>query len=656
MKKKLILILLFASLLYLKSTAQSNVHYNIDGDFSCGNTVEVCFAIECNFSIFNVNMDVNPTCSGVTLNHINTNGCISITLDNNIPKECCENGYIEFSVTPSWNPNSYFYFPLECYQSYLVKIPYKCCSVNTQCPDECYWKLGGNDQSITSTNNVLGTLSDFDVKFVTNSIERGILTKAGNFGLGTMNPTAQLHTNGNVRLEGLGNNDTLNRIIVQDFSGNLSFRNANTLSGGGTNIFNSDGLLTGARTMTMSGNTLNFTEGNGVSITTMPTFNTSNPLLSLIHNSSPTNNFSGRMGLNINVSTPGLLSTANMGMNIDCYGSEHENNGLRILTGTVNEYFNRGALIITQGGTLNNTGLDVRSNAPFSSTGTSVGILASASGGTNPFSGVFNGTSAQVGGVFQISDQNVKVQIKDINGALAILDKINPKVYQFDNSKYPTLNLSKNVDSYGVLAQEMEQVLPQLVKSVPIPRELDDKNSYSFSEETVKAVNYTELIPITIAAVKELEAKIEIQNNAILENAALKMELTSVKEQLAVYDEKFELLEKVIAQLCENGCEGLNKFNQSLENNTEVPVLFQSIPNPTYDEALIYYNLVSDKSNAEINVYSEEGKVFISKQLESKVGKGKVKLSVVNLPSGIYFYSLVIDGIVIDTKKMQILK
>jgi hypothetical protein len=49
-------------------------------------------------------------------------------------------------------------------------------------------------------------------------------------GIGTSNPSAQLHTTGTVRFAGIVNNNALSRFVVQDSSGNLSWRDASSLA------------------------------------------------------------------------------------------------------------------------------------------------------------------------------------------------------------------------------------------------------------------------------------------------------------------------------------------------------------------------------------------------------------------------------------------
>ncbi len=66
---------------------------------------------------------------------------------------------------------------------------------------------------------------------------------------------------------------------------------------------------------------------------------------------------------------------------------------------------------------------------------------------------------------------------------------------------------------YGLLADEVQQVMPGAVKKAVQPTEYtnhDEKNGKKLSDEVeFNAVNYTEMIPILIAAVKEQNQIIE---------------------------------------------------------------------------------------------------------------------------------------------------
>ncbi len=90
------------------------------------------------------------------------------------------------------------------------------------------WFLNGN--TITSAA-FLGTTNNEDVRIRTNNIQRAVITSAGLVGIGVASPTAQLHTNGSVRFEGITNDDGIDRIIVTDNYGNLFWRNAASIAG-----------------------------------------------------------------------------------------------------------------------------------------------------------------------------------------------------------------------------------------------------------------------------------------------------------------------------------------------------------------------------------------------------------------------------------------
>ena len=84
-----------------------------------------------------------------------------------------------------------------------------------------------------------------------------------------------------------------------------------------------------------------------------------------------------------------------------------------------------------------------------------------------------------------LSDVTYKEDIQKIDNASDILDKI--KTYQFKWKETGT-------KSYGVIAQELEELLPELINN-------SNGNKY---------VNYTPLIAILLEGYKKLSAKIDI--------------------------------------------------------------------------------------------------------------------------------------------------
>lgn len=254
------------------------------------------------------------------------------------------------------------------------------------------------------------------------------------------------------------------------------------------------------------------------------------------------------------------------------------------------------------------------------STGTTLGAPTTGTA-TVSISGI---TTAS--GFAATSDETVKTDIIPITKALEIVKRLNGKSYLWRKEYQEEASLD-NGRHLGFLAQELEKVVPEAVIKF---------------EEGRYAVDYNSIIPVLTEAIKELNAKVEKQNNAVIENEEL-------KAKLAIYDEKFALLEKTISQLCESGCAGLEK-------KTDKDVLFQSIPNPTDNEALINYYLAQEYTDAQIAVMSTDGKVLKSITLENKIGNGSVKITLGELAAGTYLYTLTAGGRVIDTKRLQILK
>ncbi len=79
------------------------------------------------------------------------------------------------------------------------------------------------------------------------------------------------------------------------------------------------------------------------------------------------------------------------------------------------------------------------------------------------YAGVFYGEMYASRTLYQASDQNLKENIKPFSGAMEIINNLKPQQYYFKkNEKYAFLNLPKG-NHYGLLAQEIEEVLPELV-------------------------------------------------------------------------------------------------------------------------------------------------------------------------------------------------
>jgi len=100
------------------------------------------------------------------------------------------------------------------------------------------------------------------------------------------------------------------------------------------------------------------------------------------------------------------------------------------------------------------------------------------------------------GNIIQLSDARFKENIIDLpESALQLLMKVKPRQYEF-KSKH-----DKGIH-YGFIAQELEELFPELVK----------KSVNSTTRTEIKAVNYLEFIPLLLMKIQDLQKQIDIIN------------------------------------------------------------------------------------------------------------------------------------------------
>ena len=161
-----------------------------------------------------------------------------------------------------------------------------------------------------------------------------------------------------------------------------------------------------------------------------------------------------------------------------------------------------------------------------------IGVYGSTGGlQTNgDYAGYFSGAVNVTGGYFANSDRNLKKNIQDVASGLSIIRQLRPKHYEFkDDGDFKLLHLPTGTH-YGLIAQDVEKVLPEMVGntrfetslSIPHPTEEDVKNSRTLN---YKSLNYNELIPILVKGIQEQQEVIEKQQQQIdeLKDAMLKM-------------------------------------------------------------------------------------------------------------------------------------
>ena len=163
------------------------------------------------------------------------------------------------------------------------------------------------------------------------------------------------------------------------------------------------------------------------------------------------------------------------------------------------------------------------------------------------------------------------------------------------------INKSDERKHYGVSAQELQLIYPDLVK--------ENKNGYL-------SVNYVELVPILLRSIQELSTKV-----TELENAGL--------NKTRAFD---------------------NPDGDIAAPSPTGNVLYQNTPNPFTERTEIRFSLADDALDAYIYIFDMTGKML--RQISVDNTMQSITINAYEFTAGIYLYSLVVGGQEVDTKRM----
>ncbi|MEI6816346.1 MAG: tail fiber domain-containing protein [Bacteroidota bacterium] len=276
---------------------------------------------------------------------------------------------------------------------------------------------------------------------------------------------------------------------------------------------------------------------------------------------------------------------------------------------------------------------------------------ATSGGGIVSYAGYFSGDLAYTGALISISDSTVKQNIHPLTGAQAILNQVHPKVYNFDTVQYGYMNL-KGGTEYGVLAQDLMNVLPSAVKDVIQPAVYDNQNNMIHPALHLKGVDYIEFIPLLIQSNRQMDSTIQaLQSQLIaLQNCCDKNQppqQNSIRQKDGGNGDNGNGGSGNEKKL-ENG----NIHAIELSNASGSPIIYQNIPNPFSNGGTKIRYFVPDNTNNPQIVFFDEFGGKLSTYAILETGMGELDVTASNLSSGVYSYSLIINGKAIDTKKM----
>lgn len=224
-----------------------------------------------------------------------------------------------------------------------------------------------------------------------------------------------------------------------------------------------------------------------------------------------------------------------------------------------------------------------------------------------------------VNGVMVTSDKKTKENIRPLTGSLNNILKLNPIKYDYKEKFYPDSacykreNLIKSRKNYsGFLAQDVQKIFPKYVE-------------YN-EDDDILEINYLGFIPELVNAIKEQQKIIESLQQEIkeLKNAEQNAQSKNIK----------------------------NTKTQQFQIDLELScVLYQNNPNPFSQATTIEYYLSDDAENAMICIYDMNGKQLRCFKLQN-CGYNNIEIVGSDLDAGMYMYSLIVNGQLVDTKRM----
>lgn len=240
------------------------------------------------------------------------------------------------------------------------------------------------------------------------------------------------------------------------------------------------------------------------------------------------------------------------------------------------------------------------------------------SGIANNWAGFFSGNVNVTGVLVDASDAKLKTNVERLTSSLEKIRKMNFYSYNFKRDEFPQMNLATG-KHFGVISQELEKVFPELVINTGFME--TEVKGRTYPAQEYKAVNYIELIPVTMQAVQELDKKMEALNKLLAQKGI----------DLAVL---------------EDAAKGVKVNNGA--------TLEQNAPNPFTSETTIRYYAPENVSKVMLVVMNLNGEV-IMKDSNLQTGKQEFKIKAGELRSGTYFYTLFCDNELVATKKMIML-
>lgn len=224
------------------------------------------------------------------------------------------------------------------------------------------------------------------------------------------------------------------------------------------------------------------------------------------------------------------------------------------------------------------------------------------------------------------SDARLKKNVEDFTDGLEVIKQIRPVWYEFNGKA----DMATDERYVGVIAQEIQKVAPYTIQ--PLKKTSKDGSTQEYLSYDGTALTY-----MLVNAVQEQQSQLEEKDRQI----------NNLQQQLTGLHNRLDQLEALIT--------GQNEEHTIDLNGVDTPQLYQNTPNPFNGKTQIGYYLPEGTQQAQLRITASTGQILKTIALQG-AGEGQVKVNINGLASGTYQYSLLVDGRLVKTKQMMVIK
>jgi hypothetical protein len=254
------------------------------------------------------------------------------------------------------------------------------------------------------------------------------------------------------------------------------------------------------------------------------------------------------------------------------------------------------------------------------------------------------------------SDQQFKTDVQNIDNATELLLQLTPKTFYYDTLNSYDIRFS-SAKQYGLIAQEVEQIIPDLVSVQFKPEMVDSVGNIIIPSVSYKALNYEGLISVLIKGHQEQKQQIDSLQNGINNRDSL---INNLNDRLTQLESCLSGILPFLCQISHNSIQPTQQeFQQQLKKEIDVQlsnkgtiILNQNVPNPFAEQTQISFSIPETVKKAQIHFYDANGKLINSVEVQER-GLGQLNVFANDLSTGMYTYTLVADGQIVATKKMM---